>query len=51
MPAAFTRVISAISAAAIGALGFVQMIVGLHAVYNGRQPALKIDPVGGFLEF
>jgi len=51
MPVAFMRVISAISAAAIGAFGFVQMIAGLHAVCNGRQPTLKIDPVGGFLEF
>ena len=51
MPVAFMRVISAISAAAIGALGFVQMIAGLHAVCNGQQLTLKIDPVGGFLEF
>ncbi|WP_313209351.1 hypothetical protein [Stutzerimonas nitrititolerans] len=50
MPVAFMRVISAISAAAIGAFGFVQMIAGLHAVYNGRQLTVKIDPAGGFLE-
>jgi len=38
MPAAFMRVISAISAAAIGALGFVQMIVGCTPFITDGSP-------------
>jgi len=38
MPAAFMRVISAISAAAIGAFGFVQMIAGCTPFVTDGSP-------------